>query len=102
ARYRRNTTKIATKLDTTCATLPSIAKTFVFSPGGLVGTNTSEPGPGVGLLEKNSHFVRVRASPLANRTLPRPPSALAASPPPARSITSARRSSLERREYVPG
>jgi len=56
---------------------------FIFSLGGLVGTNTSEPGPGSGLLEKISPFRRVRASPFANRTLTRPPSALADMPPAA-------------------
>ena len=62
---------------------PNSASVFVPSRVAFVGTNTSEPGPGVGVLQLNSHFRRVRASPLAYRTLTRPPSALAASPPAA-------------------
>ena len=62
---------------------PSSANVFVPAPAGFVGTNTSEPGPGVGVLQLNRNLWRVRASPLAYRTLIRPPSALAASPPAA-------------------
>jgi len=39
--------------------MPPSSATCSFLAGRFVGTNTSEPGPGVGVLEMNSHFRRV-------------------------------------------
>jgi hypothetical protein len=57
---------IATVLASICAIAPNSATVSVCGVfGSFAGTNTSDPGPGAGLLLKNNERRRVRTSPFA-------------------------------------
>src|SRR6266550_3175204 len=64
--HRFEITIIATVLARICAIAPNNATVSVCGAfGSFVGTNTSDPGPGAGLLLKRSDRRRVRTSPFA-------------------------------------
>src|SRR2546425_10662146 len=75
------TTMIVTKLAIICATVANTGKMSVLGPCSFIGTNTSDPGSGLGSLWTSSARTRVRTRPLAYRTLTVPLSALGAKPP---------------------
>src|SRR5256885_12423376 len=82
--HRVATTIIATVLAKICARVPNSATVSVCGAfGSFAGTDTSDPGPGFGLVPNSSDRRRVFTSPFANRTLTSPFSALCVNPPAA-------------------
>src|SRR6266568_7959914 len=63
--YRFATTIIVTKLAIICATVANTGKMSALGPCSFIGTNTSEPGSGLGSLWTSSACTRVRTRPLA-------------------------------------
>src|SRR6266516_6600314 len=59
------TTMIVTRVANIWETVAKTGKMSVFGPAGFSGTNTSEPGSGLGSLWTSSARTRVRTRPLA-------------------------------------